>query len=124
MNSSIHIWQVKNLKNKADLLKLDFGHYVNVSEYSMSTFILEIENAYAAKGQLVSLIGEILIKTEKFKFECEAEITDLQVVEGSVVRFEFKLVKIDQKLWKNFLDAKQNAQNHVDCLLRKMKGDS
>lgn len=124
MNSSIHIWQVTNLSNRADLLKLDSGHFINVSEYSQSTLILEIENAYAGKGQLVSLIGEIIIKNEKLKFECVAEIVDLQVIEGSLVRFEFKLVETNQTLWKNFLDSKLNAQNHVDQLLQKMKGES
>lgn len=124
MNSAIHIRQVTNLKNRANLLKLDSGHYVKVSEYSQTSLTLEIENSYAGKGQLVSFIGEILINKERMNFECVAEIADLQVIEGSLVRFEFRLVEIDQTLWKNFLDSKKKAQNHIDDLLQKMRGDS
>jgi hypothetical protein len=124
MNSSIHIWQVTNLNSMANLLKMDSGHFIRVSEYTPTTLILEIENAYAGRGQLVSLSGEILIKNEKFKFEAVSEIIQLQVVEGSLVRFELKLVEVDPPLWEKFLDSKQTAQNHIDRLLQKMKGDS
>lgn len=123
MNSSIHIWQVTNLKNGTHLLKLESEHSVDVSEFTERTLTLEIENAYAGKGQVVSLLGEIRIEGEKMRFDGKGEIINLQAVEGSLVRFEFKLIEYDETLWKKFLNSKQNAQKHIDSLLKKMKGD-
>ena len=124
MNSSIHIWQVTNLKNGTHLLKVESENSVMVSEYTERTLTLEIENAYAGKSQVVSILGEIRIGKEKMRINGIGEIVHLQAVEGSLVRFEFKLIEVDETIWKSFLNSKQSAQNHIDSLLKKMKGDT
>lgn len=124
MNSAIHIWQVTHLKNKLPLFTSDQGQFVKVTQYTSNSITLELQDAFIGKGQLVSVGGEMIIGHEKFKFEALAELVQNEVISDSLVQFEFKIYQNDQVLWKKFIDSKTTAQNHVDNLMLRMKGES
>jgi hypothetical protein len=124
MNSSIHIWQIKNVMNKMDILKREDGAFIQITQYTSSSITLELESAFLAHGQLVEVIGEIQIENEKYPLAAIVKVIASEVINESVVQFEFHLQQIQKNLWKSFLDSKEAAQKHVDNLWDKLKGVS
>ncbi len=122
MNSSIHIWHIKNLMNETDIFNIGGGPFLPVTQYTQTTITVELDNAFLAHGQLVSIVGEIVIADDKHHFEAVAKLIASEVIVDSLVQFEFQLKQLQTTLWKSFLESKSQAQNHVDQLLRKMKG--
>lgn len=123
MNSAIRIWHIKNLSNDRDILNLGAGKSIEITQYTDSTITIELYDAFLAQGLLVSLVGEMRIGEEKHHFEAVAKLTGSEVVTDSLVQFEFQLKQLQTNLWHSFLESKKAAQDHVDNLLRKMKGN-
>lgn len=123
MNSAIRIWHIKNLSNDRDILNLGADQSIAITQYTDSTITIELYDAFLAHGLLVSLVGEMKIGEEKHHFEAVAKLTGSEVVTDSLVQFEFQLKQLQTNLWHSFLESKKTAQDHVDNLLRKMKGN-
>jgi len=124
MNSTIHIRQIKNVMNKMDILNRADGSFIQITQYTPTSITLELDSAFLAHGQLLELNGEIIIDNEKYPLLAVVKVIASEVIEDSVVQFEFQFQQIQKNLWKSFLDSKQEAQNHVDNLWNKLRGVS
>jgi hypothetical protein len=109
--------------NDQDVLNLAPDSFVNATQYTQSTITLELTGAFIGEGQLVSLVGEMWIGTVKGGFEAIAKVVSAEVIDGPHVQFEFQLKQFQKNQWHNFLESKKSAQEHVDNLLKKMKGN-
>lgn len=122
MNSSIKISHIRNLINHVEILNLEGGRFVPVTQFTPTTITLELYDAYIGHDQLVSIVGQIVVEDKSHHFEAVAKVIDSEVILDSLVQFEFQLSQVQSQLWKSFLDSKKSAQERVDQLLRKMKG--
>lgn len=122
MSSSIQISHIRNLINHVEILNLEGGRFVPVTQYTPTSITLQLYDAYIGNDQLVSIVGEIILGEKSHRFEAVAKVIDSEVVEDTLVQFEFHLSQVQSTLWKNFLESKKSAQDHVDQLLKKMKG--
>lgn len=108
--------------NEVAILNLEGGLFVEVTQYSSQSITMELRGAYIGIDQLVSLSGEILIRSERLPLEAVGKVVAAEVVLGTLVQFEFQLKQFQKNHWQRFLDSKQVAQDHVDNLLLRMKG--
>lgn len=123
MSSTVQISQIKNLSNNSIVLSFKNGQFVEISNYSAKTIVLDLKDVQLTPGELVLIVGEVIINTETLHFEAVAKVlTNIPLVEG-YVRIEFLLNQIQKDLWKRFLDSKDLAQNRVDNLFKKIKGE-
>ncbi|MFN8792577.1 MAG: hypothetical protein ACK5Y2_14070 [Bdellovibrionales bacterium] len=121
-NASLRITRIQNLKNGVDLLSLNEGGFVPVTQYTENSLTMELYNAFIGEGQPVWIVGQISINGQFQHFEAIAKVAKLDVIVESFVQFEFQITQTQSASWKSFLDSKLQAQNRVDALLKKMKG--
>lgn len=96
---------------------------IEISEFSETSIFVDLTDAKINPGQLVSISGVVLIKQSSHAFDAIANLVKVQTLVENIVRLEFQLRQFPKILWDDFLVSKESAQENIDTLLKKIKGE-
>jgi hypothetical protein len=120
---TIKIQKIHNLVTESYFLKLEDPHFLEISNFSRQSIILEMSGPPLANGQLVSLLGVMDLGSESLLFEAVAKVIVSEALSETASKSEFYLQQFEKSLWTRFHEANTQAQARVDDLLKRMKGE-
>ena len=123
MNSSIQVQHLKHLSTQVEILKSPQHSFVEACQYSEKTVTLEVEESRLEVGHLLALEGLIQIDQKSIPFTAIGKVKQSSPIFNRGSRIEIYLQQFERTVWNQFLESKVQAQNHVDALLLKMKGE-
>ncbi len=123
MNSAIQIKTLKHLSTAVDVLHLTHQNFIEACQYTDKTVTLEIEHTRLEVGHLLSLEGQIQIGEKSTPFTAIGKVKNSSPLFNRGSRVEIYLQQFERTLWAQFLESKTQAQNKVDSLLLKIKGE-
>jgi len=123
MNSTIKIHKIINLMTELEIFCAKNDQSIEISEFSETSIFVDLTDAKINPGQLVSISGVVLIKKSSHAFDAIANLVKVQTLVEKIVRLEFQLRQFPKILWDDFLISKESAQENIDTLLKKIKGE-
>jgi hypothetical protein len=120
---AIKIQKIHNLVTESYFLKLEDPDFLEISNFSRQSIILEMAGPPLTQGQLVSLLGVMDLDSETLLFEAVAKVIFSEALSETASKSEFYLQQFEKSLWARFQEANTQAQARVDDLLKRMKGE-
>ncbi len=120
--TDLQITRITNLTNGIDLHKSKQNEIMEITEYGAEVITIVLPKP-AGKNLLVNIDATLLLNGKKNPFIISGKIIKVEPTLDKTYTIEIELHDFDRVLWNDFLKLRQEAQNQVDDVFRKIKGD-
>jgi len=123
MPSLLEIQEIRNATSGLALITNKEKALIEILECKAQSLVFQMPSAKIVLGHTLQLQGRMNLNDERVPFPVTGKVASLVELDKSQIRIEVQLIQYEKSLWKRFLKALLESQDHADHLLAVMKGE-
>jgi hypothetical protein len=120
-SSYFELLELVNLTTNISIASPQKGERMEAVEYSDFGISFECQQKSCAQGQLVKIVGLLIIRGNKKEFNCVGKIQSISILLENRAKVSLDFHQFDREIWQEFWKTLRDKQNSVDSLFNKMR---